>query len=329
MPVKCADPEERERVKRYRPQLLLLLGAAITMASIAWELARMNPQTSYIVDPWSIRGYESVHGSIAFTIGALVFAAGLLTMLEKSLNPLYSRLIGFAMVVGAVGVAAIYGTDERTMGGGAVGWLVAIGVSWIIKGLVAPRLPEQLASGIKTFSSLAIVIVSAFVLNLALFGREFAAKPVVWVGIAALVIYGLAATGKPSELAANRMLIFSTVFGGATVALGAAAVRANLIAALHIAKMKVTEPDRLKQARQHLLNMVDASKAMWISIQAETDNNKEWLPSPKQDSVTGVKITEDMVKGWHQFLGEYEAILNGKKLVPHWRFTQTSPRGKH
>ncbi len=231
MPVKCADPEERERVKRYRPQLLLLLGAAITMASIAWELARMNPQTSYIVDPWSIRGYESVHGSIAFTIGALVFAAGLLTMLEKSLNPLYSRLIGFAMALGAVGVAAIYGTDERTMGGGAVGWLVAIGVSWIIKGLVAPRLPEQLASGIKTFSSLAIVIVSAFVLNLALFGREFAAKPVVWVGIAALVIYGLAATGKPSELAANRMLIFSTVFGGATVALGAAAVRANLIAA--------------------------------------------------------------------------------------------------
>ena len=201
------------------------------MASIAWELARMNPQTSYIVDPWSIRGYESVHGSIAFTIGALVFAAGLLTMLEKSLNPLYSRLIGFAMALGAVGVAAIYGTDERTMGGGAVGWLVAIGVSWIIKGLVAPRLPEQLASGIKTFSSLAIVIVSAFVLNLALFGREFTAKPVVWVGIAALVIYGLAATGKPSELAANRMLIFSTVFGGATVALGAAAVRANLIAA--------------------------------------------------------------------------------------------------
>ncbi len=231
MPVKCADPEERERVKRYRPQLLLLLGAAITMASIAWELARMNPQTSYIVDPWSIRGYESVHGSIAFTIGALVFAAGLLTMLEKSLNPLYSRLIGFAMALGAVGVAAIYGTDERIMGGGAVGWLVAIGVSWIIKGLVAPRLPEQLASGIKTFSSLAIVIVSAFVLNLALFGREFTAKPVVWVGIAALVIYGLAATGKPSELAANRMLIFSTVFGGATVALGAAAVRANLIAA--------------------------------------------------------------------------------------------------
>jgi hypothetical protein len=95
---------------------------------------------------------------------------------------------------------------------------------------------------------------------------------------------------------------------------------ANLIAAFHVAKMKVAEPDRLKQARQHLLNMVDASKAMWISVQAETDNNKEWLPSPKQDSVTGIKITEEMVTGWHQFLNEYEAILNGKKLLPHWRF---------
>jgi len=95
---------------------------------------------------------------------------------------------------------------------------------------------------------------------------------------------------------------------------------ANLIAALHLSKMKVTKPNRLKQARQHLLNMVNDSKAMWISIQSETDNNKEWLPSPKQESVTGIKITEAMVKGWHEFLDEYEAILNGDKLVPHWRF---------
>jgi CRISPR/Cas system-associated exonuclease Cas4 (RecB family) len=95
---------------------------------------------------------------------------------------------------------------------------------------------------------------------------------------------------------------------------------ANLIAAVHLAKMKVIEPDRLKQARQHLLNMVDCSKQMWVSILAETDNNKEWLPSPKQKSVTGVEITDAMVKDWHKFLTEYEAILNGDKLVPHWRF---------
>lgn len=95
---------------------------------------------------------------------------------------------------------------------------------------------------------------------------------------------------------------------------------ANVIAAFHEARMKVIEPERLKQGRKHLLNMVTHSKAMWKSVLAETDNNKEWLPSPKQDSVTGIKMTEKMVKDWHAFLTEYEAILNGKILVPHWRF---------
>ena len=95
---------------------------------------------------------------------------------------------------------------------------------------------------------------------------------------------------------------------------------ANLIAALHLAKMKVIEPERLKQARQHLLNMVGYSRQMWLSIQSETDNQLEWLPSTKQQSVTGVKITDTMIKDWHKFLTEYEAILNGDKLVPHWRF---------
>ncbi|MFC5049350.1 hypothetical protein ACFPK9_01770 [Rubritalea spongiae] len=97
---------------------------------------------------------------------------------------------------------------------------------------------------------------------------------------------------------------------------------ANLIAALHLAKMPVNEPERLVQSRQHLLNMVTLSKAMWESVLAETDDRKEWLPSPKQNSVTGITITAEMVKDWHLFLTEYEAILNGEKLIPHWRFKE-------
>ncbi|MCP4308286.1 MAG: hypothetical protein GY788_26090 [bacterium] len=217
-------------MKRYRPQMLLLLGAAITMASIAWEIARMNPQTSYLVEPWSTRGFESIHGSIAFTIGALIFGAGLLTMLEKSLKPLYSVLIALLMALGAIGVAAIYGTDDRTMGGGATGWVLAFAVGWIVKGLVVPRLPEMTAA-VKTLSSLAIVVATASVMNLLVFGSESEAQPVVWVGIAALVLFGLASAGSPVELAANRMLIISTVGGGIAIALGAAAIRANLITA--------------------------------------------------------------------------------------------------
>lgn len=217
-------------MKRYRPQLMLLLGAALTMASIVWELARMNPQTSYLVEPWAIRGYESVHGSVAFTIGALIFLAGLLVMLEISLKPLYSRLIALLMAVGAIGVAAIYGTDERAMGGGALGLVLAIASGWIIKGVVMPLLPK-IASGFHALTSLTITVVPAVVLYVAFFGQQSSAEPVVWVAVAAVVLFGLAATGKPAELAANRMLMFATVAGGAAIGLGAAAARANLLAA--------------------------------------------------------------------------------------------------
>ena len=217
-------------MKRYRPQLLLLVGAAMTMASIVWELARMNPQTSYLVDPWSMRGYESVHGSIAFTIGALVFIAGLATAFEWSIQPRYSRLMALAMAIGAIGVAAVYGTDEKTMGGGAVGWLLAIIGGWVIRGAIAPYL-AKLSSGLRSLTRLAITAIGAFVLYAALFGQESDALPVVWVAILAVLLFGLAITGTPAELAGNRMLMFSTVLGGATIALSSAAIRANLIAA--------------------------------------------------------------------------------------------------
>lgn len=95
---------------------------------------------------------------------------------------------------------------------------------------------------------------------------------------------------------------------------------ADLIAMFHNTHMPVTDPARLKQARLNLLEMVTCSKSMWESVLAENDDQFEWLPSPKQESVTGIKITQKMVDDWHKFLDEYEAILEGKKLIPHWRF---------
>jgi len=35
--------------------------------------------------------------------------------------------------------------------------------------------------------------------------------------------------------------------------------------------------------------------------------------------VPGVRVTEDMVKGWEEFLVEAERLLDGKTLVPFWR----------
>lgn len=82
----------------------------------------------------------------------------------------------------------------------------------------------------------------------------------------------------------------------------------------------VTEPDRMRAAVGHLENVMRLSHESWQAIEAETDDADEWIPNAKQ---TGVlpdgRVTAEMIAGWKEFLDEAEAILAGRRLVPHWR----------
>jgi hypothetical protein len=69
--------------------------------------------------------------------------------------------------------------------------------------------------------------------------------------------------------------------------------------------------------------MVQLSREYWRRINAETDDRNEWIPNPRQSGVLArMQVTEDRVAGWHRFLDEFQALLEGKKLIPHWRFDQ-------
>jgi hypothetical protein len=114
------------------------------------------------------------------------------------------------------------------MGGGFTGWVVAALGGYVIRSAIKPYLPKS-NSTVRSLLSLAIFIVGTVALNAAILGTARDALPVVWVAVGAVLLTGLAVTGKPSELAANRMLIFSTLAGGATIALSAAAARINLL----------------------------------------------------------------------------------------------------
>ena len=207
---------------------MLIVGAVLTMASIAWELTRMNPSTGYIVTPWSVRGYESVHGSIIFTIGVLVLAYALITMLETSLQPLWSRGFALLMALGMVGVAIIYQGEEKAMGGGVVGIAVSLVGGLIIAKFVRPYL-ASLPSTARKISFLGIIVVVALILNFVFLGESRSAAPWVWIAVMAVVTFGLSVGGRNPELSANRMLIFSVTIGGGAIALSAAAARMNLI----------------------------------------------------------------------------------------------------
>jgi hypothetical protein len=94
---------------------------------------------------------------------------------------------------------------------------------------------------------------------------------------------------------------------------------ADLIAAVHELRLEVTDSDGLKKAVTEFRAAIVCSRTCWKRVLAETDNDHEWLPSPSQTGPRGSKITQEQIDGWMIVLNEVEAILAGKKLLPHWR----------
>jgi hypothetical protein len=98
---------------------------------------------------------------------------------------------------------------------------------------------------------------------------------------------------------------------------------ADFISFIHLIDWPVVEPERSRAARQELLEMIRLSREDWKAIRAETDNDREWLPGPQQagaNRLTGLEVTEDAVQAWLKALDMAEDLLDGRTLLPHFRF---------
>jgi hypothetical protein len=96
----------------------------------------------------------------------------------------------------------------------------------------------------------------------------------------------------------------------------------DLVAFVHLNHWPVVAPERLRNVLAHLEAVPPLSRENWRRILAEADDANEWLPSPRQSGALGIAVTEEQIDGWMLFLDEFEALLQGRKLLPHWRFTQ-------
>ncbi len=94
---------------------------------------------------------------------------------------------------------------------------------------------------------------------------------------------------------------------------------ADAILAIHMFNFEVAQPQRMEVARQHLLSMISQSRLVWEYCTKETDDDREWIPNANQTSLTPLTVNEARIKGWASFLDEAEMVLEGEKLLPHWR----------
>ncbi|MFO1184546.1 MAG: hypothetical protein U1E56_07150 [Bauldia sp.] len=98
---------------------------------------------------------------------------------------------------------------------------------------------------------------------------------------------------------------------------------ADIVAFIHLVNWPVVDAAKMKGVRLHLKAMVDLSRKSWAAIEAEGDDEREWVPNPRQkDSVTGMSVTADQIAAWKTMLGEVDAVLDGRLLLPHWRLAR-------
>jgi hypothetical protein len=99
---------------------------------------------------------------------------------------------------------------------------------------------------------------------------------------------------------------------------------ADTIALIHMIRWPIAEPARYEAIRQRLLQVIALNRLTWKSARAETDDDREWLPTPTQKNgvVPDTSITDERLTGWFGALGEAEDVLEGRKTLPHWRFAK-------
>lgn len=78
------------------------------------------------------------------------------------------------------------------------------------------------------------------------------------------------------------------------------------------------QPLRLGRMRRHLVQVTELNQETWKQIRAETDDDYEWLPSPKQHGVLRLPVRDQMVDEWLAMMAELRLLLEGERVLPRW-----------
>ena len=98
---------------------------------------------------------------------------------------------------------------------------------------------------------------------------------------------------------------------------------ADAVAAIHTINWPVIDKERLRGVLVSFAGVTGSSRANWEAILAETDDDHELLPGPNQKALDGSRpVTQEMVDAWLATLDSVDKVLEGKLLLPHWRFKQ-------
>ncbi len=220
-------------MKQNWSKIAITLGPAIVMIAIVWEMARTNPAYGFLVEPWSLRGYEMDQGWTYFAIGLALLLLGIAVTPKRSVETGYSAaVVALGTIAGTV-LALVFGPDVMsitfsTLVVAVLSLLLSIMLYRTFKSLVLPRVQAldrfiiRVVIGIGTLVLIFVLITSAVGSTTVELNPGLAA----FAGLGLLGLFALATV--PHGLAANRFLIYVTILGGAAIGLSGGSLRTTL-----------------------------------------------------------------------------------------------------
>lgn len=217
--------------KRNRSLFLIVLGTGLMAASVLWEYVRMKPDYRYIVEPWSIRGYETTQGWVIFAAAAAV----LLLAVPLSLRWLKGKIVESLLVAGAAtafaAVVPIVAKAPEQKPGGVIVWGLAGLLGLAVLSVAARFLPRDLSGSWRKFAGFGIFAGITVLAGLVIFDRLLAGRSVpLWVLMLILMasLSVLAISRPPFEMAPYRVLLIGVTLAWIVALVCAGAVRSTL-----------------------------------------------------------------------------------------------------
>ncbi len=196
-------------------------------------MARTNPAFGFLVEPWSLRGYEMDQGSTYFAIGLTLLVLALAVTPKRSIEVGYSAaVVALGTIAGTI-LALVFGPDVvsitfSTLVVTVLSLLLSIMVYRTFKSLVLPKVPALDRFVIRIAIGLGSLVLIFAIIATTVGSTTVELNP----GVAAFAGFGLlgpfALATVPRGLAANRFLIDVTVLGGAAIGLSGGSLRTTL-----------------------------------------------------------------------------------------------------
>jgi hypothetical protein len=78
--------------------------------------------------------------------------------------------------------------------------------------------------------------------------------------------------------------------------------------------LRLAHPDRIAQARQRILEGLDRSDEARVSYLAETDDDREWVPNPRQKNhPMPLPVDQALYDTWEAMVGDLRRLVRGEE----------------